>query len=78
MSCSCSQKHVPAPRQYMSLTTGGIEHTLCPTSFYNIMDLLAHYRANDGEPPGSVRKHYSTFVQYLAWCMYEEVANPTP
>jgi hypothetical protein len=63
-TCSCSSKHVPKPHKLFKVEIDGVEYFLCPTSFYNLTTLLEKWEC--GEPPGSVRKHYSEFVQGLA------------
>lgn len=74
--CPCVGKHVPLPTQFhkhhiVPLYLGGSNDksnlfVLCPTTHYNIHALLQKYGRNGGTPPGSVRKHYSDFVQRLA------------
>ena len=76
VSCPCVSKHVPLPTQFhkhhvIPKYLGGTDTAenlliLCPTTHYNIHSLLQKYARYKGTPPGSVRKHYSDFVQRLA------------
>lgn len=67
-TCNCSNKHVPKPHKLIKVELGEAEteYYLCPTTFYNLRALLDLWRECHGEPPGSVRKHFSEFVQRLA------------
>lgn len=74
--CKCVGKHVPLPMAYhkhhiIPKYLGGTDSkenllVLCPTTHYNVHALLQHYGRYKGTPPGSVRKHYSDYVQGLA------------
>lgn len=74
--CPCVGKHVPLPtvlhrHHIVPLGMGGPdipenEIDICPNAHYNIHDLLYEYRRYKGTPPGSVRKHYSDWVQKYA------------
>jgi hypothetical protein len=64
--CNCSNKHVPKPHKLFKVEIGDSMYHLCPTSYYNLTSLLEKWESCNGEPPGSVRKHYSDFVQGLA------------
>lgn len=61
-SCECSTKHVPKPVEFIFMEG----KWLCPTSACNLRTLLLEWDRYDGEPPGSVTKHYSAFVRALA------------
>lgn len=65
-TCSCVGKHVPLPHKLYLLD--GIY--VCPTTYHNIMSLLDEYKRAKMVPPGSVRKHYSDFVQQIASRLY--------
>lgn len=64
--CNCSNKHVPKTHKLVKLVVNEVDIYLCPTSYYNLVSLREKWKSCDGEPPGSVRKHYSVFVQRLA------------
>jgi hypothetical protein len=65
VECKCVSKHVPLPTKfyYISITDRVIK--VCPTTFFNMEELLAQYQVYETLPPGRVRKHYSKFVQDL-------------
>jgi hypothetical protein len=67
-TCNCSNKHVPKPHKLIKVEIGEAEteYYLCPTSYYNLTNLLDEWRMCNGEPPGSTRKHYSEYIQRLA------------
>lgn len=65
-TCNCSNKHVPKPHKLIKVEIGEVEYYLCPTSYYNLTTLLDLWKSCNGEPPGSVRKHFSDYVQRLA------------
>lgn len=59
--CKCCNKHVPLPtvlREY----NGSV---VCPTSFANILEYTRIWNVIGSRPPGSVRKHFSEFVQQI-------------
>ncbi len=74
--CKCVGKHVPLPTVLHShhivpvYLGGGDESSnrvyLCPTTHDNVHSLLRQYAKYKGRPPGSVRKHYSEYVEHLA------------
>lgn len=66
MSCVCVDRHVPLPQKTMRLVTGGTVYDLCPTTYYNVMELITEYRMIGNTPPGSLTKHYSKYVRDLA------------
>ncbi len=70
--CRCCGKHVPLPLIYYKLLVGGEIEWLCPTTYHNVSKLLASYRVLDRPPPGSIKKHYSKFVQNLVNELWEE------
>lgn len=59
--CKCCNKHVPLPtvlREYSGVV-------VCPTTFANILEYTRIWNAIGSRPPGSVRKHFSEFVQQI-------------
>lgn len=68
VKCECVGKHVPLPTQLVKYGgSNGVDMVwLCPTTHSNLGALLELYTKYDGVPPGSVRKHYSEYVQRLA------------
>jgi hypothetical protein len=59
--CKCCNKHVPLPtvlREYNGIV-------VCPTSFANILEYTRIWNTIGSRPPGSVRKHFSEFVQQI-------------
>lgn len=62
--CKCCKKHVPLPVIFISLNIDDEVIYLCPTTYKNIMNLLRI--SEDGKLPlGSIRKHYSRYVQHI-------------
>lgn len=64
--CGCSSKHVPLPVSLVLVDVAGEDVWLCPTAAVNLELLLAAWKKNGGEPPGSITKHYGGFVRALA------------
>jgi hypothetical protein len=65
--CRCVTKHVPLPFVYYSVLLGdGTTVTLCPTAKDNLENFRKVASNYGGNPPGSVRKHYSEYIQTLA------------
>lgn len=65
-TCNCTNKHVPKPHRLVRLVVDGAEHFLCPTSFNNLVKLESEWAILGHEPPGSYRKHFSSYLQTLA------------
>lgn len=65
-TCNCTNKHVPKSHKLFRLDIDDASFYLCPTSFYNVVTLLEHWNKLGKEPPGSTRKHFSSYVQRLA------------
>jgi len=64
MNCECVGKHVPLPVIYYKMEVDGKMITLCPTTYDNIVHLLA--QCVEGKmPSGDIRKHYSRYVRNL-------------
>lgn len=59
--CKCCTKHVPLPTTMKSYE--GI--TLCPTTYYNVIEYKRIWDAFGSRPAGSVRKHFSEYVQQI-------------
>jgi hypothetical protein len=59
--CKCCGKHVPLPTVLKELN--GV--TLCPTTFANVMEYKRIWAAYGKRPSGSIRKHFSEYVQSL-------------
>ena len=59
--CKCCSKHVPLPtilKEYNG-------HTVCPTTFANIVEYNRIWMDLGHRPSGSIRKHFSEYVQYI-------------
>jgi len=61
--CKCCTKHVPLPTTLKSYN--GL--TLCPTTYYNAIEYKRIWDTYGGRPPGSVRKHFSEYVQEIVF-----------
>lgn len=59
--CKCCGKHVPLPT-VLKEYEGTI---VCPTTFANIIEYKRLWSINNSRPSGSVRKHFSDFVQQI-------------
>ncbi len=59
--CKCCGKHVPLPTVLKEF-----EGTfLCPTTFANVMEYKRIWASIGSRPAGSVRKHFSEYVQEI-------------
>jgi hypothetical protein len=59
--CKCCSKHVPLPtvmREYDSIV-------VCPTTFANIIEYKRIWESYGSRPMGSIRKHFSEYVQQI-------------
>jgi hypothetical protein len=57
--CKCCTKHVPLP-----ITLQNYEgYTLCPTSYYNVIEYKRIWESYGSRPSGNIRKHFSEYVQ---------------
>jgi len=63
--CRCSGKHVPSPHRLYCLERDDVVVYVCPTAYWNLVALMEEFIHHDGNPPGSVQKHYSKFVKTL-------------
>lgn len=57
--CKCCGKHVPLPVKLKEYN--GIK--VCPTTFENILEYKKIWQESGQRPPGSIRKHFSEYVQ---------------
>jgi hypothetical protein len=57
--CKCCTKHVPLP--IVLKTYEG--YTLCPTSYYNVIEYKRIWESFGSRPSGNIRKHFSEYVQ---------------
>lgn len=72
IGCTCVEKHVPLPVTYKSLRVRGQALTICPTSWYNVMELMTEFKVHEGPPPGRVTKHYSKYVREICLELWKE------
>lgn len=63
--CNCVTKHIPKYSEIYKIDFNGQEIFLCPTGFANLCSLEVQYIEFEGDPPGSVRKHFSEFIRNL-------------
>ena len=59
--CKCCGKHVPLPtvlKEYNGVA-------VCPTTFANISEYTRLWRLIGSRPSGSIRKHFSEYVQQI-------------
>jgi len=59
--CKCCSKHVPLPtvlREYSGTV-------VCPTTFANILEYKRLWDSYGQRPMGSIRKHFSEYVQCI-------------
>jgi len=66
--CKCCGKHVPLPtvlKEYNGIT-------VCPTTFSNIVEYKRIWAAYGSRPSGSVRKHFSEYVQSIVEALDEK------
>lgn len=59
--CKCCGKHVPLPTVLKDYN--GI--MVCPTTFANIVEYTRLWNAAGSRPLGSIRKHFSEYVQQI-------------
>jgi hypothetical protein len=69
--CPCSSKHIPKPATMAVVRVAGKRFTVCPTTLWNLIQLLWELDLTDGDPLGSITKHYGKFVRDLASEIYE-------
>ena len=59
--CKCCGKHVPLPtvlKDYRGIP-------VCPTTFANIAEYTRIWKVVGHRPSGSIRKHFSEYVQQI-------------
>jgi hypothetical protein len=59
--CKCCSKHVPLPtvlKEYNGIV-------VCPTTFANVLEYKRIWDSYGSRPMGSIRKHFSEYVQQL-------------
>ena len=59
--CKCCSKHVPLPtvlKEYNGIV-------LCPTTFSNVIEYKRIWNSYGSRPMGSIRKHFSEYVQQI-------------
>lgn len=61
IECKCVGKHVPLPTKLVDYS--GVK--VCPTTYENILEYRKMWEVLGVEPPGSIRKHFSEYVQKL-------------
>ena len=70
--CKCCGKHVPLPtslKDYNGLV-------VCPTTFSNIYEYKRIWTELGSRPAGSIRKHFSEYVQQIVEkSFFEENTN---
>jgi hypothetical protein len=59
--CKCCTKHVPLPTVMKSYD--GIQ--VCPTTLQNIIEYKRIWESFGSRPMGSIRKHFSEYVQQI-------------
>ncbi len=59
--CKCCSKNVPLPTVFKEYSGD----TICPTTFANILEYKRIWTAIGSRPPGSIRKHFSDYVQQI-------------
>jgi len=69
--CKCCGKHVPLPttlKEYQGVI-------LCPTSFANVLEYKRIWKAVGSRPSGSIRKHFSDYVQQVVENTIDKTEN---
>jgi hypothetical protein len=60
--CKCCGKHVPLPIVLKEFN----QITLCPTTYYNVIEYSEMWKRMGHRPPGNLSKHFSEYVQTIA------------
>jgi hypothetical protein len=69
--CKCCSKHVPLPTRLKEY-----DGTLvCPTTFDNIHEYKRVWLSVGKRPPGSIRKHFSEYVQDIVEKTIDSIDN---
>ena len=69
--CKCCGKHVPLPttlKEYQGII-------LCPTSFANVVEYKRIWKSIGKRPTGSIRKHFSEYVQDIVEKTIDSIDN---
>ena len=69
--CKCCNKHVPLPtvmREYNGTV-------VCPTTFANAMEYARIWASVGHRPQGSIRKHFSEYVQQLVEVSIDKIQD---
>ncbi len=69
--CKCCGKHVPLPTTLKHFN--GL--IVCPTTFENIVEYKRIWDSAGVRPNGSIRKHFSEYVQKIVESTYSEGNN---
>ena len=64
--CKCCTKHVPLPT--VMKTYNGL--IVCPTTLQNIIEYNRLWETFGSRPMGSIRKHFSEYVQQIVENQY--------
>ena len=59
--CKCCTKHVPLPTLLMEYNS----IVVCPTTYSNIVEYKKIWDSFEQRPMGSIRKHFSEYVQQI-------------
>lgn len=59
--CKCCGKHVPLPTVLKEYNG----NSLCPTTFANVLEYKRIWKVVGSRPRGSIRKHFSEYVQQM-------------
>lgn len=59
--CKCCGKHVPLP----TILKDYNEIKLCPTTYENVLEYKRIWDGIGSRPTGSIRKHFSEYVQEI-------------
>ena len=69
--CKCCGKHVPLPTVLKTYN----EIKVCPTTFENIIEYKSIWDKIGSRPPGSIRKHFSEYVQKIVEDSIDNTVN---
>lgn len=68
--CECVGKHIPIPHKLFRVQEGDTTVEVCPNALMNLLSLMEQHQLHGGNPPGSVRKHYSEFIHDIYSLLY--------
>ncbi len=63
--CNCVGKHIPKYNEVYRIDYAVGHVFVCPTGLANLHALEIEYAKWDGNPPGSVMKHFSEYTRNL-------------